>query len=527
MILRLRHKISLASLVVAVVLALFGSDVSAAEQPLKVCLVSGSLEYKSNESLAGLQKYLEANFPVRCTRAFIEGTDETRLPGLENLDDCDVMLLFTRRLKLSGQDLQRIKAYCLAGKPIVGVRTASHGIQTWLELDREVFGGNYHGHYGAEPMTEVAVAASGKDHPLLSGVRPFRSLGSLYKNEGLAADNVVLLTGSNGQNTEAIAWTRQYKGARIFYTSLGHPQDFAEESFRRLLVNALFWTTKRDLPSSPDAKSLAAASIALQKDVVYGTAAGEELRLDLVVPAGLGHPAPAIVWIHGGAWRGGDKREFESFLRESAGAGYVAVSINYRLAPKHIFPAQVEDSKCAVRWLRANAERLHVDPKRIGAVGSSAGAHLAMMLGAMEPSDGLEGDGGAGEMSSRVQAVVSYAGPTNLCSPFPAITGPLLATFLGGPVGEKLEAARAASPLTYVGAGDPPMLLIQGTKDPLVSYGQAYQMAEALTKVGVAGRVELLLGEGHGWPTQQACVSRRRSSFLIFTCSRSGRPLAI
>ncbi len=218
---------------------------SAGEEPLKVCLVSGSLEYKSNESLAGFQKHLEGNYPAKCSRAFLEGNDEEHLNGLENLSSCDVMLLFTRRLKLSGEQLERIKNYCQSGKPIVGVRTASHAIQSWLDLDKEVLGGNYRGHYGEGPETEIKIVESAKDHPLLAGVQPFRSAGSLYKNEGIARDTQLLMTGKNPEATEPITWTRQYKGGRIFYTSLGHPQDFTEESFRRLLANALFWTAGR------------------------------------------------------------------------------------------------------------------------------------------------------------------------------------------------------------------------------------------------------------------------------------------
>ena len=216
-----------------------------AAKPLRVCLVSGSLEYHSNESLEAFQKWFEAHYNVACSRAFIVGEDEEHLPGLENLDTCDVMLLFTRRLKLSGEQLEKIKNYCLSGKPIVGVRTASHAIQTWLDLDKLVLGGNYHGHYEVGPETKIAIVDRAKDHPVLAGVRPYRSAGSLYKNEGLSSDDEILMTGAIPGHTEPIAWTRMYKGARIFYTSLGHPQDFTEDSFRRLLANALFWTAGR------------------------------------------------------------------------------------------------------------------------------------------------------------------------------------------------------------------------------------------------------------------------------------------
>ncbi len=225
------------------------SIAGAAEEPLKVCLVSGSLEYKSNESLAAFQEFLEANYPVKCSRAFIVGKDEEHLPGLENLEHCDVMVLFTRRLKLSGDELARIKDYCLSGRPIVGVRTASHAIQSWLDLDKEVLGGDYKGHYGHDSQTDITILDAAKDHPVLAGVTSFRSDGTLYKNPSVSADVTVLMTGTIPEHTEPITWIRDYKGARIFYSSLGHPHDFAEPGFRRLLVNALFWTTGRPVPS--------------------------------------------------------------------------------------------------------------------------------------------------------------------------------------------------------------------------------------------------------------------------------------
>lgn len=232
--------------VVSALLVLAGSERSRAADPLKVCLVSGSLEYKSNESLAAFQKYLESKTNAKCSRAFIQGEDEEHLPGLENLENCDVMLLFTRRLRLSGDELERIKSYCLAGKPIVGLRTASHGIQSWLELDKQVLGGNYKGHWSNDVKTRVDIPPEAKWHPLLAGVKPFVSAGSLYKNQGLGADCRVLMTGTSPESTEPVTWTRDYQGGRIFYTSLGHPKDFDEESFKRLLVNALFWAAGRE-----------------------------------------------------------------------------------------------------------------------------------------------------------------------------------------------------------------------------------------------------------------------------------------
>jgi type 1 glutamine amidotransferase len=226
------------------VLAIVGSA-SAQEKrmPLKVCLVSGSLEYDSDSSLSLLQKYLEKNDHVICSRAFRK--TDSDLPGLESLDTCDVMVLFTRRLTVGGEQLERVKKYCLSGKPVVGIRTASHAFQNWLDLDKVVFGGNYQNHYPAGSATVIAYADKGRDHPILAGVKLVQSAGTLYKNTGLVKDVDVLLTGSIPGHTEPIAWTRAYMGGRVFYTSLGHQQDFQDENFVRMISNAVFWTAKR------------------------------------------------------------------------------------------------------------------------------------------------------------------------------------------------------------------------------------------------------------------------------------------
>jgi type 1 glutamine amidotransferase len=218
----------------------------AESRALRVCLVSGSEEYKSNESLASFQKQLEQDHRARCTRAF--WTSTTNLPGLEALDSSDVMILFTRRLELPKEQLDRIKRYCLAGRPIVGLRTASHAFQNWLELDREVFGGSYGGHYGAGPITTIKVAPGNDKHPILNGFNPYETATTLYKNPRLADDTKLLLTGSIPDHTEPLAWTREYRGGRVFYTSLGGPEDFKQDAFRQMLINALDWATERKRP---------------------------------------------------------------------------------------------------------------------------------------------------------------------------------------------------------------------------------------------------------------------------------------
>jgi type 1 glutamine amidotransferase len=243
----MKHPCSLFAVVAAFALIVGANGAGDKQEPgkgvLNVCLISGSAEYKSDESLAKLQTYLEKSGAVKCSRAFAKS--ETDLPGLDNLDRCDVAVLFTRRLKLEGEQLERIKKYCLSGKPLVGIRTASHAVQTWLDLDHEVFGGDYKNHYKEGPLTEIKIVEAAKGHPILKGFKPYQSAGSLYKNPAIAKDVEVLLTGMIPEQSEPIAWTRLYKGGRVFYTSLGHPKDFEEESYLRLLANAIFWTANR------------------------------------------------------------------------------------------------------------------------------------------------------------------------------------------------------------------------------------------------------------------------------------------
>jgi type 1 glutamine amidotransferase len=221
---------------------------AADKKTFRVCLVSGSEEYKSNESLAKYQELLEKTTAARCSRAFWKS--KTDLPGLEALDACDLMVLFTKRLELPNDQLDRVKRYCLSGRPIVGLRTASHAFQNWLELDREVFGGSYTGHYGSGLTTKVQVVNEASGHPILSGFRPFETPTKLYKNRNNAKDTHLLLTGTIPEHTEPLAWSREYKGGRVFYTSLGGPDDFKMVEFRDLLTNAILWAVDHKVERS-------------------------------------------------------------------------------------------------------------------------------------------------------------------------------------------------------------------------------------------------------------------------------------
>jgi len=209
------------------------------DKKIKLCMISGSFEYDSEESLSIFRNYIDKNYPVKSTMIIYKSEDDDK--SLEPIEDTDVLLVFTRRLNTKGKELERFKEYCAQGRPIMGVRTASHAYQNWLEFDKKVLGGNYQGHYGSGPLVNVEIASEAKDHPILKGISNFHSHGSLYKNTPIAEDTTLLLTGKT-EHTEPVAWTRIHNGGRVFYTSLGHQEDFTDEpDFLKLLANAVFW----------------------------------------------------------------------------------------------------------------------------------------------------------------------------------------------------------------------------------------------------------------------------------------------
>ncbi|MYF97667.1 ThuA domain-containing protein [Candidatus Poribacteria bacterium] len=207
---------------------------------LKLCMLSGSFEYDSEVSLNTFKRYIEKNYPIQANMIVYKSEDDD--PSLEVLDDADVLLVYTRRLNTDGASLKRFQEYCGAGRPIVGVRTASHAYQNWLEFDKVVLGGDYQGHYGHGPTVQLETVAT--EHPILEGIPNFESYGSLYKNPMLRDDTTVLLMGRTDEQTEPVAWTRIHNGGRVCYTSLGHQKDFELDAFLRFLANSVLWVSK-------------------------------------------------------------------------------------------------------------------------------------------------------------------------------------------------------------------------------------------------------------------------------------------
>ncbi|MDE0635784.1 MAG: ThuA domain-containing protein [Candidatus Poribacteria bacterium] len=208
---------------------------------LNLCMLSGSFEYDSETSLNIFKSFVEKNYPIQANLIVYDSEDDD--PSLSVLDDADVLLVFTRRLNTAGKSLRQFQTYCEQGRPLVGVRTASHAYQNWLEFDKTVLGGDYQGHYGHGPTVQLETVAT--EHPILNGIPKFESYGSLYKNPLLRDDTSVLLMGHTDEHSEPVAWTRLHNDGRICYTSLGHQKDFELEPFLRFLAQSILWVSKQ------------------------------------------------------------------------------------------------------------------------------------------------------------------------------------------------------------------------------------------------------------------------------------------
>ena len=211
-----------------------------------IVFLSGETEYDSARTLPAFKAWLESRQAV--TGVYLERQGES-IPGLDALNRADLLVLFVRRMTPPAGQLVAIRGWLDAGKPLVALRTSSHAFENWKEFDRDVLGGNYSKHYGKQEGTTVRAVPAAAGHPILRGVAgEFPTASWLYKNTPLASTTTLLLEGSvPGRPPEPLAWTNAPPaGNRVFYTSLGHPQDFESEPFRRLLVNAIFWALGRE-----------------------------------------------------------------------------------------------------------------------------------------------------------------------------------------------------------------------------------------------------------------------------------------
>ena len=267
-----------------------------------------------------------------------------------------------------------------------------------------------------------------------------------------------------------------------------------------------------------------------ERNVVYGRVGEKELTLDLFFPkASDPRPQPVAVNVHGGAWTRGAKWNGTGFIAISdlLKRGYVFVSINYRLAPWSKFPAQIEDAKCAIRFLRAHAAQYNLDPNRIAALGGSAGGHIVGLLGTTDAGAGFDLSGGWTNESSRVQAVVDMFGPSDLVYGMEHGGSLFLAKNVFGAKSADDDIIRLASPVTYVSKDDPPFLLMHGQRDGLVPLNQSERMKVALEKAGVPVELVIVKNAGHGffpaggWPRPgRKEIGRLIADFLDRTFQR-------
>ncbi len=252
-------------------------------------------------------------------------------------------------------------------------------------------------------------------------------------------------------------------------------------------------------PSSPVLLKL--EEITTENDIEYANPSEQHLKLNMARPTKGTGPFAAIVCIHGGGFRAGDRNGYNGMIRELARHGYVAVTVEYRLAPKFPFPAAVYDVKSSVRWLRANAKKYRIDPSRIGTMGGSAGANLAEMLGVTEGVKSLEGDEGNPEQSSAVQAVVSYFGPTDFTKSYgkSVDAAEVLPLYLGGDLEKARTKHLQASPLYWITPAAAPTLCIHGTKDNYVAHEQAIWFVDKMKASGAEAELLTLENAGHGF----------------------------
>jgi acetyl esterase/lipase len=241
-------------------------------------------------------------------------------------------------------------------------------------------------------------------------------------------------------------------------------------------------------------------NVTFERDVEYANAGGAKLQLNLARPKDVKGPLPAVLCIHGGGFRAGSREGYNKLCLTLAQRGFVAATISYRLAPAHQFPAAVHDTKAAVRWLRANAARLGIDPTRIGVTGGSAGGHLAQFLGVTAGVKEFEGADNSG-FSSAVTCVVNVYGPSDFTKSYGKSVDAhvVLPMWLGGDVDSARAKHIQSSPLNWVTPSAAPTLIIHGTEDKYVAYEQALWMRDRLTACGVPVELLTLEGAGHGF----------------------------
>ncbi len=253
------------------------------------------------------------------------------------------------------------------------------------------------------------------------------------------------------------------------------------------------------------------ADVIYEPDLEYSNV-GESMMLDVVRPRDMSTAHPAILCIHGGGFRAGKRQGYLPLCIKLAQRGYVAATVEYRLSPRYQFPAAVYDVKAAVRYLRANAARLGIDPDHIGTTGQSAGGTLALFLGLTGGLPRFEGSGPNRDQSSRVQCVADFFGATDFTKSYgkSVDAAEVLPLYLGGDLEHARKAHIESSPLYWASPDSAPILALHGTKDRYVEYAQSLWLVERLKAAGTDIELETLEGADHGFKGADAERSEQR-----------------
>jgi acetyl esterase/lipase len=246
----------------------------------------------------------------------------------------------------------------------------------------------------------------------------------------------------------------------------------------------------------------------VERDITYCETSGIELKMDVYYPEAMSKPAPMVVYVHGGSWSSGSKSDGMGMtdVPELLGRGYLVGSVDYRHAPEWKFPAQIEDAKCAIRFLRANASRFNLDPNRVGAWGHSAGGHLVALLGTTDPSAGFEGSGGYLDQSSRIQAAVDMCGRADLRG-MPADK----AASVFGATDSSSDGLLRGSPITFVSKDDAPFLILHGEEDGTVPPHVSQLLYDRLQAVGVPVKLVMVKNADHSFNPVDGAMSPTRA----------------
>jgi acetyl esterase/lipase len=256
---------------------------------------------------------------------------------------------------------------------------------------------------------------------------------------------------------------------------------------------------------SPRDREVIVDEVQVRDEVVFGSGGGRELRCDIYTPPGRPANAAAVLMLHGGGWRGGDRSMVRGYGERLAAEGFVCVGSEYRLIPEAPWPAQIEDVKTALRWLRARSTDLGVDPERIALLGRSAGAHLALLAAGTPGAQAFAGEGGNAGVSETVQAVAAIFPPVLFYNGENRVHGGTPAKALLGDAATG-DLARAASPVAYVSSDYPPTFLLHGTADTVVPPSASMMMYEALVAAGVPAELHMYAEQPHGFAGQPAFI---------------------